>query len=96
MRAKKKPAVSRLLNLKWRERRDSNPQPPDRQSGTLTKLSYAPTDVVKQLRIIPSRSGFASTKEKNSIQASVLENLELWEVLYVDGPDNVVLGIDDE
>ncbi len=27
----------------WRGGRDSNPQPPDRQSGTLTKLSYRPT-----------------------------------------------------
>jgi hypothetical protein len=30
------------LDENWRERRDSNPQHPDRQSGTLTKLSYAP------------------------------------------------------
>ncbi len=33
--------------IKWRERRGSNPQPPDRQSGALTNCATPPRKVLK-------------------------------------------------
>ena len=73
--------------MKWRERRDSNPQPPDRQSGTLTKLSYAPTSLVSELRIIESRPRFASKKS---------HDFQLGQILDIHGAHDAVFGINDE